>query len=106
MNVAKAVAGNVRINFRRGNGRVTQEFLNNAKVGAIFEQVSCKTVAQHVRGDVSSNPGTTYALFDAEPEGDGGKRCAAFGEKDAGRRARRDEFGPAGRDIAFEGGHG
>ena len=92
------------INFRRGDGRVTQEFLNDAKVRAIFEQMSCETVAQHVGRDVSSNASATDALFDAKPEGNRGKRSAALGKKDVGRRAGCDEFGTADRDVTLEGG--
>jgi len=106
MNIAEAVAGDVSVNFRRGDGGMTEEFLNDAEVGAVFEQVSRKTVAQHVRCDIPSNPGTTNALFDAEPECDRRERRAALCEKDVGWRARSYEFGPSDRDVAFESGHG
>ena len=85
VNVAEAVAGDVSVNFCRGNGSVAQEFLNDAKVGAIFEQVSRKAVPQHVRRDISVDSGTTNALFDAKPKSNRGEGCAALGEKDISR---------------------
>src|SRR5437899_3147891 len=106
VNVAETVPGNVSIDFGRGDGGVAEEFLNDTEVGAVFEQVSCETMAQHVWCDVSSNAGATDALFDPQPEGDGGERRAAFGDKDVSWRARCNEFGTADGNEMFEGGDG
>jgi len=85
----------VSVNFCRGDGGMTEEFLDDAEVGAVFEEVSCKAVAQHVRSDVSADASATDALFDSEPESDCSERGAAFGQKNVGRRARRYELGAA-----------
>jgi len=102
MNVAQTVAGDVSVNFRGSDRSMTQEFLDDAKVSAVFEEVSREAVTQHVRSDISTNAGTPDALLDPKPEGHGGEGCAAFCEKDVGRRASGHEFGPSDRDVAFE----
>ena len=61
------------VNFCRGDRGMTEKFLDDAKVGAVFEQVSRETMAQHVWRDVALDTGTTSALFDPKPEGDGGE---------------------------------
>lgn len=85
VNVAESVASDVGVNFCRGDGRMTEQFLDDAKVGAVFEQMGCETVPQHVWSYVSSDVGAMDALFDSKPKGDRGERRPTFGEKDVGR---------------------
>ena len=84
------------------DGRVAEEFLNDAQVSAVFEQVCREAVAEHVWRDVARDAGAADALFDAKPQGDRGARGAAFGEKDVGWRTRGHELWPADREVAFE----
>jgi hypothetical protein len=46
------VCGDVCVNLGGGYGGVAQEFLNNAQVGASFQQVGCKRMAEGVGADV------------------------------------------------------
>jgi hypothetical protein len=85
VNIAQSVACDMSINFRRGDGSVSEEFLNDPEISAIFEQVGCEAVAQHVGGNIARNSGTANALFDAQPERHSGKRRAAFGEENVCR---------------------
>jgi hypothetical protein len=87
VNFAEAVSGDVSIDFGRCDRGVAEEFLDDAKVSAVFEEVRREAVTEHVRGDISSDPRTANALFDAKPKGDGSKGSAAPGEKDIGGRA-------------------
>ena len=45
--------GDVRVNLRRADVRVPEQFLDHAQVRAALEQVRGEAVPQHVRSDVS-----------------------------------------------------
>ena len=84
MDLAQAVSGHVRINLGCADVRMAEQFLDDAEIGAVFEQVRRKTMAQHVGSDVAGNAGTPGALFDAQPECDRGKGRSALCQKDRG----------------------
>src|SRR5438477_12420402 len=100
VNLAQPAAGYVSINFSGADARVTEQFLDDAEVGAVLEQMSGKTVAQHVRGDVALDARAANALLDAQPQRHGGEGGAALSEKDVGGRTRFDQFGPAHLKVA------
>ena len=52
---AEAVAGNVGVDLGGADVGVAQQFLNNAQVGAMLEEMGGEAVAQHVRSDVACN---------------------------------------------------
>jgi len=81
---AQAAAGDVGIDFGGADAGVTEQFLDDAQVGAMFQEVRGEAVAKHVWGGSSVaglEAGAAGALLDAQPEGDGRKGGAAFGEK-------------------------
>ena len=53
MNISEATAGDVGVNLCSGNRGVAEEFLDDAEVRAVFEQVSGETVSEHVRRNIS-----------------------------------------------------
>ena len=57
VNVAEAVAGDVRVNLRGADGRVPEQFLDDPQIGAVLEQMGGKAVPQHVRRDVALDAG-------------------------------------------------
>ena len=66
MNFAEAVAGDVGVDFGGGDAGVAEEFLDDAEVRAVLEQMRGEAVSEHVRGDVARNAGHPVdALFDA-----------------------------------------
>src|SRR5437773_11847941 len=78
VNFAQPVSSHVRVNLRRRDARVTEQFLNHAQVRAVIEQVCGETVPQHVRRDISCNARQAHAALDAQPKCDGGEWGAAF----------------------------
>ena len=70
MHLAQPISRHVRINLRRADTGVAEQFLNHAQVRSVIQQVRGKTVPQHMRGDIARNACQTRALFDAKPERD------------------------------------
>jgi hypothetical protein len=106
MDFAEALAGDVGVEFGGGDAGVAEEFLDDAEVSAVFEEVGGEGVAEHVGCDVARNAGVAGAGFDAAPHGRGAERGPAFGEeKDAGR-FWVDVFGAAGGEVTINGGDG
>ena len=73
MNVSKATAADVGINFRGADVGVTEQFLDDAQVRAVFQQVRGETVSKHVWRDVASHAPLGHAIFNAFPHRDGGE---------------------------------
>ena len=63
----ETLAGDVGIDLGRGDAGVAEEFLNDAQVGTVFEEVSGEAVPEHVRRDVAIDPRTEASFFDARP---------------------------------------
>ena len=68
MHFAQPIARYVRVNFRRADIFMSEQFLNHAQIGAVFQQMRRKTVAQHVRRDVSGNARVQSSFFNAKPQ--------------------------------------
>src|SRR5512141_628106 len=79
--IAKAAALNMRVNLRRADVRVSEQFLYYTKIGAVLQQVSGEAVAEHVWSDVAGDTGAADPLLNPEPQRDGGERRAALGQK-------------------------
>ena len=71
VNFPQPVAGDVRVNFRRADAGVPQQFLDDPQVGSMLQKVSCKAMAQHMRSNIPLNARVQYAFFDAQPESHG-----------------------------------
>lgn len=106
VDVAEAVAGDVGIDFGCADVGVAKEFLNDAQVGAVFEEVSGEAVAQHMRGDIAGDASASNTFFDVEPQCHRRERRAALSEKDGPRRAFRHKFGTPGFKVALKGCNG
>ena len=53
MNFAQAISGDVRVNLRRADARVAEQFLDHAQIRAVFQQMRRETMPQHMRCDVA-----------------------------------------------------
>jgi len=106
VDVAEAVAGDVGVNFGGADGGVAQEFLDDAQVGAMLEQVGGEAVPEHVGGDVPLHSRAAHAVFDALPQSHGRERFVVAGQKHGRRRFGGDQFGPAGGEVLLQRGHG
>src|ERR1039458_6361557 len=102
MNVAQPIAGDVRINLRRADARMAEQFLNHAQVRAMLQQMRRETVPQHVRRDVPLNSGAANAILDVQPKCDRRERCATLRQKNIGRRTWRDELGSANFNVTVQ----
>ena len=79
MDFPQAVAGDVGVDFGGADGGVAEEFLDDAQVSAVLEEVGGEAVPEHVGGEVAFNAGVAGAVFDAFPEGDGGEGLVVAG---------------------------
>ena len=50
INCFEFLNGIVRVDLRRGQGRVTQEFLYGVQVGSVVQQSGCQGVPEYVGG--------------------------------------------------------
>lgn len=103
VDVAQPVAGDVGVDLGGADGGMAEEFLDDAEVGAVFEQVRGEAVSQHVRGDAARDAGVFDAFLDALPHGDRREGGAALGQEEVGGRAGRDQLGAAGGEVTVDG---
>jgi hypothetical protein len=96
VNVAKTVGGDVGIDFGGGDGGVAEEFLDDAEISAVLEQVRGEAVSEHMRSDVTFDAGHAGAFLDAQPKRHRGERSSALGEENIPGRMEAHELG-AGR---------
>jgi hypothetical protein len=81
VDLAQTLSVQMGVNFGGADAGVAEEFLDDAQVRAVFEEVGGKAVAQHVRGDVPPEARPRGAALDPLPEGHGGEGSAAPGEE-------------------------
>ena len=65
MDLPQPIPRHVRVNLRRADIRVPEQFLDHSQIGAVLEQVRRETVPQHVRRDVAVDARTRHAILDA-----------------------------------------
>lgn len=106
VDLAQAAFGDVGVDLGGGDGGMAEEFLDDAEVGPMFEEVGGEAVSEHVGGDGPADSGEPGAFADSEPEGDGGEGRAAPGQEDGARAAGGEEGGSRDLEIALEGGDG
>ena len=63
----EAVAGDVGVDFGGADVRVAEEFLDDAQIRAVLQEVRGETVSQHVGGNVALDPGVFDAVLDMQP---------------------------------------
>ena len=81
MHIAQTISGDVRVNFRRADVRMPQQFLDHAQIRAVFQQMRREAVSQHVRRNVAFNARAFHTILDAFPKRDRRKRSSASREK-------------------------
>ncbi len=106
MDLAETSSGDMGIGFGGGDAGMAEEFLDDAEIGPVFEEVGGEGMSEHVGGHVPFDTCAADPRFDAEPEGDGSEGGAATGEEDVGRGFRGDQAGTSGGEVTFEGGTG
>src|ERR1043166_10044963 len=87
MDFAQATAAHVSINFGGADAGVAEQFLDNAQIGPMLEQMGRETMAQHVRGHVPADPGGAHAPLDSPPKCNAGECRASLREEDIRGRA-------------------
>ena len=63
-NVCQPGVGNVGVDFGGSDVRVPEQFLDDAQVGTMFEQVCGEAVPQGVRGDFFRDACQSESVFD------------------------------------------
>src|SRR5471030_3318240 len=92
VDLPQPVAGDVRVNLRRADIRVAEQFLDDTQIRAMLQQMRREAVPQHVRRDIALNSGAPDAIFDVQPKCNGRKWRAEFRQKNICRRFWCDEF--------------
>ena len=65
MHLPQFLPGYMGIDFCRADAGMTEQFLDDPQVGAIFQQMRGKAVAQHVRTHRARNTSSFHALLDS-----------------------------------------
>ena len=68
MHLFEVFTGNVRIYLCRGNVNMPEHYLDSPEIGAAFQEVAGKGVAQRVGGNVFGNTGLKAITFEKLPE--------------------------------------
>ena len=71
VHVAQAAAGDVGVDFGSADVGVAEEFLDDAQVCTVFEQVCREAVPEHVRGHIASYAGASRPSLYPQPKRDG-----------------------------------
>jgi len=85
VDLPQPVAGDVRVNLRRADVGVAEQFLDHAQVRAVLEQMGRKTVPQHVRRHVPLHARAADAILDVQPQRHRRERRAALRQKNIRR---------------------
>jgi len=85
MHLPQFLPGYMGIDFCRADAGMAEQFLDDTQVGAIFQQMSGKAMAEHVRSHRARNTGAFHPLLDSEPERHGRERGSSFRQEN-GRR--------------------
>ncbi len=93
----------VGVDLRAGDVGVAEEFLDDAEVGAVFEEVGGEGVAQKVGVEVLREAGRLGAGFDDLAHARGGKRAAKDGEEEVGGGFGFDECGALVGEVVLDG---
>ncbi len=102
MHLSEPVAGYVSIDFGRANAGVAEQLLNHPQVGAIFQQMRCETVPEHVRRDVAPNARPPHPSFDPQPERHRREWPAAIVEENSRGGMWFHQFWPAPVNVTLQ----
>ncbi len=87
MDFPQSLAGYMGIDFCGADAGMAKQFLDYAQVGAIFQQMRGKAVAQHVGSHRARYTSALHALLDAEPERHRRERRSSFSQENGCRRS-------------------
>ena len=87
MDLPQFLTGYMGIDFCGADAGMAEQFLDDPQVGAIFQQMRGKAVAQHVRSHRARNASALHALLDSEPERHGSERRPSPGQENGRRRS-------------------
>lgn len=96
----------VGVDLGGGDVGVAEEFLNDAKVGPVFEEVGREGVSEKVGVDVLFEAGFLGPFFDDLTNAGGGERAAADGYEEVGRGFAGDESRAFVGEVLLDGDEG
>ena len=67
VNVPQPAPRHMRIDLRRADVRVAEQFLDDAQIRAMLQEMRRKTVPQHVRRDIPDRPRPANPILDSQP---------------------------------------
>jgi hypothetical protein len=67
MHFPQPAARHVRVNLRRVDLRMAEQFLDDSQVRSVLQQMRGKAMPQHVRRDVALDATSLDPLFDSQP---------------------------------------
>ena len=79
VNVPQSGPADMRVDLGCADAGMAEQFLDDAQIRPMLQQMGGEAVSQHVRGHVSFNARPADAIFDAFPQGDVCKRGTALG---------------------------
>ena len=82
---------------------MTEEFLDDPQVSAIFQQVRCKAMPKHVRCYPDFHSSSQGTLFDSQPKRHLSKGRSPFCKENIGRRTFRHQAWPAKLQVPRQG---
>ena len=85
MNVPQSVAGNMRVNLRGADIRVSEQFLDHPQVCSMFQQMRGEAVPEHVRRHVAAHTRPAHSPLDAQPKRHLCEWRAPFGQENVRR---------------------
>ena len=77
MHLAQPCSGDMRVHLRGADAGMAEQFLDDAQIRAVFQQMRGETVPQHVGRDVAFDARKFHPVLDPQPHCHRGKRLAA-----------------------------
>lgn len=68
VDIPQPVPGDMRVNLRRADIRVPQQFLDHPQIRAVLQQMRREAMTQHVRSDVARDTRAPNAILDPQPQ--------------------------------------
>ena len=106
VDVFEAFLVDVGVDLGGSDVGVAEEFLDDAQVGAVLQEVGGERVAEEVWVDVGFDAGEPGAVADDLADAFGGERGAIFGDEDVVAGFTRDEFRAFVGEVVGDGGEG
>ena len=79
MDFPQPAVSDVSIDFGSADVGVTEQFLDDAQIGSMLQQMRREAVPEHVRRHIPGNAGAVHPLLNPKPECECGERRTALG---------------------------